>query len=37
LTARALATAVDIELSGDVTGTASFDGSADIDIVTTVA
>jgi len=34
--ADALTTARDIELSGDVTGTASFDGSADINIVTSL-
>lgn len=33
--AEKLATARTIELSGAVTGSASFDGSADIEIVTT--
>ena len=36
-TATALATARDIALAGDVTGTASFDGSGNISITTTVA
>ena len=35
-TATTLATARNIELSGDVTGTASFDGSANINITATV-
>ena len=36
-TATTLATARAIEISGDVTGTANFDGSAAINIVTTIA
>ena len=36
-TATALATTRAIEISGDVTGTANFDGSAAINIVTTIA
>ena len=36
-TATALATAVDIELTGDVTGSVSFDGSANVSITATIA